>query len=68
MSPNMAMPRGTKPDRYIKVAQYQPVPNADNEARPEQERPIMDGDERRADRGARATRPRPRASAPAPTM
>src|SRR5215207_3370201 len=32
------------------VAQDQPIPDADNEARPEQERPIMDRDERSADR------------------
>jgi hypothetical protein len=36
------------------VAQQQPVPDADDEAGSEQERPIMERDQRLADRGERA--------------
>jgi hypothetical protein len=48
------MRRGTKPRPVHQVAQQQPVPDADDEAGSEQERPIMERDQRRADRDERA--------------
>src|SRR5690242_9988910 len=43
MSPNIARPRGIRPDRY----KDQPVPAADNEAGTEHERPIANRNQRR---------------------
>lgn len=48
------------------VAEYQPVPDADDPAWPEQERPVVDRDERPADRG-RASPRRLRLRRPAAT-
>ena len=51
------MRRGTRPDSVHQVAEQQPVPDADDEAGPEQERPILDRGERHADdAGIRARR------------
>jgi hypothetical protein len=54
MSPSVAMAAGTRADPVHQVAEEQPVPDADDEARLQQEPPVVDRDHRPADRDERA--------------
>src|SRR4051812_29342653 len=48
MSPSRVIPRGYQALPVHQVAQHQPVAEAGEEAGPEQERPVVDGDQRPA--------------------